>query len=195
MLSVVLFCEDAGHAAVIRSLIERIGSEIDIKIDLAVKNSTGGHGQAINSLKNYVKDIAKEREYRPDILIVAIDANCHGFQERRKEILRIVEEVGIEPVCAVPDPHVEKWLLLDSAAFKTVFGKGCALPTYKCEKDKYKRLLIEAIIESGIIPTLGGIEFAADIIEATNLERASGQDGSFEQFCTDLRSTFKLRSQ
>ena len=100
VLNVVLFCEDASHAAVIRSIIERIAAEMNLQIDLAIKNSTGGHGQAINSLKNYVRDIAKEREYRLDILIVAIDANCHGFQERKMEILRIVQEVGIEPVCA-----------------------------------------------------------------------------------------------
>jgi hypothetical protein len=172
-------------------IVERVANEIGVKIKLKILNSTGGHGQALNSLKNYVKDIERDQASRPDVLIVAIDANCHGLQDRRKEILRIVEKVGIEPVCAVPDPHIERWLLIDPAAFKQVFGKGSQLPNYKCEKDKYKKLLIDAIRECGVIPSLGGIEFADDIIEATDIDRASGQDESFGQFCSELKSQFK----
>ena len=160
---------------------------------MRILNSTGGHGQAINSLKRYVKDIERGDESRPDILIVAIDANCHGLQERRKEILQVVQKVGIEPVCAVPDPHIERWLLIDPAAFKHVLGKGCQLPDYKCAKDRYKKLLINAIMDCGIIPTLGGIEFADDIIQATDLGKASAQDDSFKEFCSELKLQLKTR--
>ena len=34
-------------------------------------------------------------------------------------------------VLAVPDPHVERWLLLDGAAFKAAVGHGCDAPDQK----------------------------------------------------------------
>ena len=48
-------------------------------------------------------------------------------------------------IYAIPDPHIERWLLLDSAAFKKVLDKGCSAPTQKCERGLYKRLLLQAV--------------------------------------------------
>ena len=57
------------------------------------------------------------------MIVVATDANCIGLQQRAKEI---EASAAISPVVlAIPDPHIERWLLLDGAAFKSVFGKGC----------------------------------------------------------------------
>ena len=47
-----------------------------------------------------------------------------------------------------PDPHVECWMLLDSAAFQDVFGKGCGKPDSKCKRGRYKNLLVDAISSS-----------------------------------------------
>jgi hypothetical protein len=103
-----------------------------------------------------------------------------------KEIREVTDATAARVICAVPDPHIERWLLVDSAAFKSVLGRGCAAPDQKCEKARYKRLLIEAIRQAGIIPNLGGIEFAADIVAAMNLARASRLDPSLKPFLDEM---------
>ena len=94
-------------------------------------------------------------------------------------------------ILAIPDPHIERWLLLDGAAFKAVFGKGCDAPDQKCDRGRYKQRLIEAIYATGTIPRLGGIEYAEDIVEQININRAVRVDRSFRRFVADLRNTFQ----
>ena len=76
---------------------------------------------------------------------------------------------------------------MNSAAFKTVLGVGCQAPDQKCERDRYKRALREAVRQTGIFPALGGIEYAEDIINAMDLERAGLTEPSLGHFLTDLR--------
>lgn len=92
---------------------------------------------------------------------------------------------------AVPDPHVERWLLLDGAAFKAVFGQGCKAPDRKCSRNRYKNLLIAAIRAAGSTPLLGGIEHAEDIIRAMDIDRAALADASLRNFVDSLRATFQ----
>ena len=73
------------------------------------------------------------------------DANCQGYLKRRQELEPAVEYCGCKVVYAIPDPHIERWLLLDSAAFKAVLGRGCDAPKQKCERKRYKRLLLDAV--------------------------------------------------
>ena len=91
---------------------------------------------------------------------------------------------------ATPDPHIERWLLLDGSAFKAVFGKGCEAPDQKCDRDRYKQLLIEAIRGTGHLPTLGGIEYAKDILIHMDIHRAARADKSFQRFVEELFNTF-----
>ncbi len=94
-------------------------------------------------------------------------------------------------VLAIPDPHIERWLLLDGAAFKTVFGTGCNAPDLKCGRNHYKRQLIDAIQTAGFTPLLGGIEYAQEIVQNMDLDRIACLDKSFDRFVSDLRSAFK----
>ena len=73
--------------------------------------------------------------------------------ERRKEFDQADSLAPI--VLATPDPHVERWLLLDGAAFRQVFGRGCDAPNLRCDRDLYKQRLVAAILAAGITPTLG----------------------------------------
>lgn len=91
-------------------------------------------------------------------------------------------------VLAVPDPHVERWLLLDGAAFKAVFGQGCDAPDRKCDRDRYKQRLVEAIRGTGVTPSVGGIEYAEDIVRAMDVDRAMQADRSFARFVDGLRA-------
>lgn len=123
--------------------------------------------------------------------MVAVDANCKGYGERRKEVEDAVGDWKDWTVCAVPDPHVERWLLVDSAAFKEALGRGCAAPDLKCDRDRYKQLLLSAVREAGQSPLVGGMEHADTIVQLMDLDRASKTDASLQKLIDELRRHFK----
>lgn len=94
-------------------------------------------------------------------------------------------------VCAVPDPHIERWLLLDSAAFKEVLGKGCPAPDQRCERDRYKQQLLQAIRDTGRTPLLGGMEHAESLINAFDIARIAHTDNSFGKLVSELDDWFR----
>jgi hypothetical protein len=115
--------------------------------------------------------------------------------DRKREIDGVSDKFKQLMVCAIPDPHIERWLLLDSAAFKSIFGRGCKAPDQKCERDRYKRLLSEAVQATGVVPPLGGIEYAEDIVTAMDLGKMENTNASLGRFLKDLRNIFKQWSQ
>lgn len=98
---------------------------------------------------------------------------------------------GARIICAVPDPHIERWLLLDSSAFKHVFGRGCDAPDQKCERGRYKKQLTDNIVKTGIIPNFGGIEYMNEIVRAMDLEWVGQTDRSFGRLLSDLYAVFR----
>jgi endonuclease YncB( thermonuclease family) len=80
--------------------------------------------------------------------------------------------------------------MLDGAAFKRVLGTGCQAPNQKCERDRYKRLLAEAVRGAGVVPVLGGIEYAEDLVAEMDIAVARG-DRSFDQFLSALHDVFR----
>ena len=94
-------------------------------------------------------------------------------------------------VLAIPDPHVERWLLLDGAAFKTAVGHGCDAPDQKCDRGRYKKRLIDAVRDAGVTPILGGLEYAEDIVSAMDVSRAAQADRSFARFVDGLAGVFR----
>ncbi|MDM8523530.1 DUF4276 family protein [Desulfococcaceae bacterium HSG8] len=191
MRRIILFVEDYGHEAFITALIRRVAHENRIQVKIVNRSVRGGHGKVITEFQNYLRDMHREREGLPDLLIVATDANCKGYGDRRKEIDEKNTEFKEFTICAIPDPHIERWLLLDSSAFKTVLGKGCDAPAYKCSRDRYKKLLLQAMQNAGIVPPLGGLEYAQDIINAMNFKRAAKTDCSFKKLFDELVRKFK----
>lgn len=189
MREIALFVEAHAHELVIGTLVRRIAAECNVAVRLDWRNVVGGHGKVITELDDYLRDLQRQGSPWPDLLIVATDANCKGMNERAREIGG--REGSAPMVLAIPDPHVERWLLLDGAAFKDVFGKGCDAPDQKCDRSRYKERLIEAIAETGIMPTLGGIEYAEDIMLRINIDRAVRMDRSFGRFVAELRATFQ----
>ena len=189
MREIALFVEDYAHQQVIGALVHRIAEEYNIPIHPDWRNAVGGHGKVIAELDNYIRDLKRQRSPWPDLIVVATDANCKRLNERTREIVR--QDAPAPMILAIPDPHIERWLLLDGAAFRDVFGKGCDAPDKKCDRDRYKKWLIEAIRAAGITPGLGGIEYAEDIIKKININRAERADSSFNRFVSDLRNTFR----
>jgi hypothetical protein len=191
MIKVIVFGEDYAHEVVLCTLLNRLAVECKVPVEVHVRSAAGGHGRMLQELKDYVRELKRGRASLPDLFVVARDANCEGYVKRVKEITDTVEGYEGLIVPAVPDPHVERWLLIDSHAFKKVLGQGCQAPDRKCDRDRYKQLLDGAVRKAGIEPLLGGVEFADDIITAMDLDRAGGEDKSFAHLLTDLRAAFR----
>ena len=189
MREIALFVEDYAHRQVIGALAQRVAEECHTAIRLDWRNAVGGHGKVIAELGAYMRDLRRQGSPWPDLIVVATDANCKGLNDR-------VQEIGgrdnpTPMILAIPDPHIERWLLLDGAAFKAVFGKGCDAPDQKCDRKRYKQRLIQAIHATGTKPRLGGIEYAEDIVQQININRAAQADRSFRRFVKDLRNIFR----
>ncbi|MGF1640155.1 MAG: DUF4276 family protein [Rhodospirillales bacterium] len=188
MRDVALFGEDFAHEKIIGALVRRLANEAGVRVRLDWRNATGGHGRVVQELRTYLRDLRNQVDRRPDLIVVATDANCKGLNDREREVQ---QEAPAKMVLAIPDPHVERWLLLDGAAFKAVFGRGCDAPDLKCDRDRYKERLIRAIYETDMTPSLGGIEFAEDIVEHMDLDRVARADESFRRFVGNLRGSLQ----
>jgi hypothetical protein len=196
MRRIILFVEDFAHEVLLKTLIQRLADLQNISIGKPeIRSARGGHGRVLNELDQYLRDVQRGRQSVPDLLVVGTDSNCKGLLKRRQEVEDVVAKYRLPFVCAIPDPHIERWLLLDSAAFKAVLGKGCDAPDQKCERDRYKHLLINAIRNAGVTPLLGGIEHAEDIVNEMNLARVEKNDESFGKFLKALRDQFNKWSQ
>ncbi|MBX9604181.1 MAG: hypothetical protein K2X35_24470 [Bryobacteraceae bacterium] len=90
----------------------------------------------------------------------------------------------------IPDPHIERWMLVDPVAFQRLFRRGCTLPAIKCDKNAYKNLLEDEIRASGITPLLGGMEYVEDIIKLLDFHRAE-REPTFRLALREIRATLK----
>jgi len=193
MRKIGLFVEDFAHKTFIESLLKRLAKEQGVEIVYQGFNVRKGHGKAVSELKQFLRDFKRGQIPSQDLLIIVIDANCKGFQECKRELQGSTKnfEIPVPIIYAIPDPHIERWLLLDSAAFKKVTGKGCKAPDKKCEKDRYKSLLMDAFRDASIVPAFGGIEYSEDIIDAMNLENIARNEPSIKDLLQNLKIQFK----
>lgn len=189
---IVLFGEDLGHERVVGALVRRVARELGVGVRQNWRSAVGGRPRLVGEYRSYLAQLPRDLERRPDFIVVATDSNCEGLVKREREIDKAGEGWPGKIVKAIPDPHVERWLLLDGAAFRHAVGRGCQAPDRKCERERYKDQLIDEIKEAGVIPSLGGIEYADDIVEALDLQRA-GQDASLGRFLASLRQALLAR--
>ncbi len=195
MYNISLFVEDRAHEIFIIKLTQRLADMYQMDINFVPYNVRGGHGKVIRTLKNYQRDLKRNREELPDLIVIGIDGNCKKPPEREKEINLVISDFTDLVIHAIPDPHIERWMLLDSAAFKTVFGKGCIAPDQKCKRDRYKRLLLNAIYEAGIDPSLVDTEYVADLVRAMNLQHIEQTDNSMGRLLKALQNRFRTWQQ
>lgn len=103
-----LFAEDDGHRALLHALVERLAAEESVQVGIEVRNAEGGAARALAALKQYGIDLERGVDRFVDVLLVAIDGNCHGGAKRRKQIEAVLRDrYPGRLVSAVPDPHVE----------------------------------------------------------------------------------------
>jgi hypothetical protein len=61
-------------------------------------------------------------------------------------------------------------------------AKECQAPDQKCEKGRYKDWLFRAVLDAGVQPLLGGIEYAEDLADRLDVQRAARAHPSFKRF-------------
>jgi hypothetical protein len=194
MRDIALFGEDVGHEFSLSALITRFAVQHDVTMQLKTISSRGGITKVHHEFDQYLSDIQRGRIVRPDLIVVATDSNCIGYAPRRHQIEKVAEKhPGLtESVAyAIPDPHIERWLLADPEAFRDVVGKGCTLPKLKCNKDEYKNLLYQSVRDAGVRPVFGGLEYAEEIMKTANLARIEKSEPSFERTTKQIKSFFK----
>lgn len=192
-ITVGYFLEDIGQERFLVALVERVAKEKELSSDRLrhdVRNATGGQGKALGELRRFLRDVSREQEQPFDLLVVAIDGNCHGYSKRRKDIRAIVKRSGYPSlvVYAIPDPHVERWYLADPDKFRQVLDTNVVpeVPSYKCERGYYKQILRRAVQQTGIAAQLGGLEYGPDIARALDLYAAGKADTGFKHFVDEL---------
>lgn len=191
MHDIKFFAEDTGHAMVLTPLIQRFAHQYNVVIEIENRSATGGHGRVVSELKRYLHELARGKETIPDLLIVATDGNCKGYSNRLQELEEVTKKFHGSVIYAIPDPHIERWLLIDSLAFKKVLGKGCSAPVQKCERLLYKHLLTESVRNAGFTPLANGLEFAEPLINAMDLDKLERMEDSLGRFLKALRQQFQ----
>lgn len=169
----VRVCEDAGLPA--------------DRLDVDVPYSRGGG--SIAALKAYLEDYG---DSAADCFVLGSDGNCKGFVAKRKQLEKPFkgEPFAQNLIYAVPDPHVERWYLVDETALSQAVGSTVAghPPRHKCDKNHYKNLLKNAISSAGVIPLQGGAEYGDDVAFCVDLYKAGKQDQGFKAFCDDVKA-------
>ena len=189
---VALFAEDVGHEKFIRALVRRIATEVDVQTQLRVVSALGGHGRALNELKTFQRTVDMGRE---DLLIIAIDGNCKGWNKARAEIDQVIDKQRFsEVVIACPDPHVERWYMADPEGLKDILGAKVSPGKVKCERGRYKEMFLSSLRAAGQTVLLGGSEFADEIVDGMDLYRAGKNEPSLKHFLDDLRTCLVARA-
>lgn len=202
-IRVLYFLEDIAQEGFITALVKRVARDELTdpgRLDHDVRSARGG-SKVTTEFKRFLQDTEKSATVGMDFLVVAVDGNCQGYEERVKRLKKCVK--GNHPfsekvVYAVPDPYIERWYLMDQRAFKKGVGleKAPPLPERNCEKDYYKQLLRQALRDANINSLLGGVEYAERIVEnIQRLESLNQQDAGFGVFVEDLRRMFRSKLQ
>jgi hypothetical protein len=193
-----IFVEDRAHEAFLVPMLRRIAQEEKVVVTPRVRSGRGGHGRAIAELKLY-QDLVQKGAVgttNPDVLIAGIDGNCSTFAKAKKAIVAATHTPFSDRlVVACPDPHVERWYLADPESFKAVVGYRPTIARKKCARDYYKDALAKVVRKAGHPATLGGIEFAPELVERMDLYRAGRNERSLKAFVDELRGRLRTLRQ
>lgn len=189
--TVVFFLEDHAQEALIPNIVRRLINDErknPIDYDLRVLSSRGGG--SIRAYKEFIKGVKKRKTPAADVLIVGSDGNCNGFVKRRTQLNDAVKGVPYSTIItAIPDPHVERWYLLDSQALAGAAGVPVRAvpPNAKCDKGHYKKLLKDAFAQHNLFPPLGGAEYGPRVAETMDLYAVGVADHALRDFIEQVR--------
>ena len=183
-----LFAEDRAHEQLLPGLIQRLADEENRPCRVRVLSARGGHPRVATELETYQK-VVETTGQLPDLLVVGVDANCHGFRQAKRQYeASLSEELRSIAVIAAPDPHIERWYIADDIRFEQIVGARPRLSRRKCDREYYKAELERAILRAGHTPTLHGLEFGPEIARGISLYHAGRNDSAFRDFIGELRT-------
>jgi len=194
VLTIDIFAEDRAHEEFLKAVVRRLAREAGRDIALAVRSARGGHGRALAEYGAYQSSVLRSIGglRLPDMACVAIDANCQRFVAASRAIGTSTLDAFKDRIAmACPDPHIERWYLADPDSFCQVVGVRPKVTKRKCERALYKRELARAVTEGGHPPTLGGIEFAAELVAAMDFYRAGKNEPSLRHFIEAVSQRLK----
>jgi hypothetical protein len=189
---IIFFLEDTAQENFIIPLVERLilgEGRIVNDYDLTISIASGGG--SIRAYKEFVRAAKKRGNLEADVLVVGSDGNCNGFVKRKQQLLDASKSLPYaEVISAVPDPHIERWYLLDSQALARAADVPVQVvsPTVKCDKNRYKNLLKKAFTDQGVDPPMGGAEYGGLVARSMDLYKAGTFDHSLRDFIDQVRS-------
>jgi len=189
-----IFVEDFAHEKFLSAVLARLGREAGREVRQHVRSGRGGHAKAVEAMVQTQRWLLAGGIQRPlaDLFVVGIDGNCTTAAEKRKEIRgRCRGEFVDRLVIACPDPHIEKWFMVDPESFHQVVEARPMVGKDKCQRDYYKHLLASTVGGAGHPVLLGGIELAEDLVKAMDLFRAGKADPALGTFLDELRAALQ----
>ena len=185
------FLEDIGHELLLCGLAERVAHDSGVQLEIMVLNASGGAPRRDEELRRFLEDYGRGDAPDFDLIVVARDTDCTGFQSVRTLLEGQVRESGYsgKVVYAIPEPHVECWYLADPPALQRVLQSDRLIPVpdSRCGRDRFKERLVQAVTDTGVIPTLGGIEYAEAIVAEMDIYRAGRNVRSLRRFIDDFK--------
>lgn len=184
MPKIDLFCEDIAHENFMSAFFQAFIPNAE----LHPVSMRGGSAKAITEAKKYLRFLSKNPLKIPDYIVLVIDGNCMGHSAKRRliesQLGDFITQLPSPVIYAIPDPHIERWCLLDGRAFKSAFGKGCNAPDGKCDRGTYKLALLTALRTAGIESLLGGADYLEEVVPLIEINKI--KDPSFLAFISDL---------
>jgi hypothetical protein len=187
-----VYCEDVGHESLVRALLERLGRQEGVSLELRVQSGRGGKGKALREFEVWQRQRRRGAGHSPDLLVVVIDANCQGWNAVHSAVESKID-LALHPAVVVgcPDPHLERWLMADPVAFERVVGKKPRRDPGKCDRAAYKRLLEASLSDAGAAVLTGPMEYAPELIAAMDLFAAGKRRPELRQFAEALTSALR----
>ena len=189
-----LFLEDIGHERLLYGLAARVADDSGVRWEITVLNASGGAPRRDEELRRFMDDYGRGDAPEFDVIVVARDTDCAGFRTVRRQMEDHVHESRYngKVVFAIPEPHIECWYLADPPALQRALKSAnlALVPDSRCGRDRFKQRLVQAVTDTGVIPTLGGIEYAEAIVAEMDIYRAGRKVKSLGRFIDDLKDAF-----
>ncbi|MBM4033663.1 MAG: hypothetical protein FJ291_18035 [Planctomycetes bacterium] len=190
-----VFCEDRAHEEFLKPLLRRTCTEKMVDARIEVRAARGGRARVFDELSTYHAFVRNSGRPVPDLLVVAIDANCSSYATKAREVRGKID-TGLFPHHAVacPDPHIERWYMADAEAFQQVVGVAPLAVQPKCDKQTrnvLKKALVDSVKAAGHPTIFGGIDFAADLVRAMDTFRAGKAEPGLKHFLEEVASALR----
>ena len=193
-MRVTLFLEDIGHERFIDSLVRRLADQEGVPIEVDVRNASGGASRLDDQFVRFLRDYSVT-DRRPDLVVVIRDTDCAGVRTVQSRYSRLVESADYvgDVVIGAPEPHIECWYLADPPALQRVLRAPtqAPIPDSRCGASRFKELLAKTVTDAGVVPLLGGIEYAESVVAEMDVYRASANVPSLATFVRELRQALR----